>query len=545
MGQLGHELAHLELREPAELQAPQRPLAAQVADQLVQRVAVGDLALAVGAEEQHPARRGRAHEMPQQLERRPVRPLQVVEHEHHRRLRADLAQQRGHGVEEAEALRVRLRAAHVPAPAGGGMVGGRGPELRQQDRELRRARAQPVAQGVQRRARRPPAQHLDHRLVERQGLLVEAPVEHRRAVRVRAGGHLGHEPRLADPGVARQQHQRALSLGGLTPAALQEGELDPAPDQRVAIHRGGQRRRPRRGLQGHRQGGHGGRSAVRGRRLAAEHALEHGHRRLPGRRAQLLAQQRAQLLERAQRLGRVARGLVDLHQQAMGGLAEGRGGDRGACGLFGRAQLAPALAQPGLGQRLQSAQAQRVQLPPLLGRPAALGVGQERLQVGEQRVAGPDGRQDVVAGLHRGLGGEDRGARGLDVHDDGALKLQAQLAAPGQHAFAQRAAQLRQQRAQRGVGRGGRALGPQRVDELVARAAATAIEHEVGEQQAPLAPREPCVQSMPVRLDQHGPAQADVPAFVHLLRRQATGSPRFLQGLLNRRSASFRLRPTD
>ena len=256
---------------------------------------------------------------------------------------------------------------------------------------------------------------------------------------------------------------------------------------------------------------------MRGRRLAAQHALEDRHRRLAGRRAQLLAQQRAQLLERPQRLGRVARGLVDLHQQPVGGLAEGRGGDRRPRGLLGRAQLPPALAQPGLGQRLQPAQAQRVQLAPLLGRPAALGVGQERLQVREQRVARPHGRERVIAGLHRGLGLEDRGARDLDVHRDGALEPQPQLAAPGQHAFAQRAAQLRQQRAQRGVGGGGRTFGPQRVDELVARAAATTIEHEVGEQQTPLAPGEPCVQSMPVRFDENGPAQPDVPAFVHRL----------------------------
>ena len=122
-GQLGHELRHLALRQAGELQPAQRALAAQVADQLVQRVAVGDLALAVGADEQRPPRRGRAHEVAQQLQRRPVGPVQVVEHEHDRRLRADLADQRGHGVEEAEALGVGLRRRTATAPAwsaGGG-----------------------------------------------------------------------------------------------------------------------------------------------------------------------------------------------------------------------------------------------------------------------------------------------------------------------------------------------------------------------------------------------------------------------------------------
>ena len=98
------------LGQAAQLQPAQRALAPQVADQLVQRVAVGDLALAVGADEQHAPRRGRAHQVAQQLQRRPVGPVQVVEHQHDRRLRADLAQQRGDGVEEAEPLRVGLRA---------------------------------------------------------------------------------------------------------------------------------------------------------------------------------------------------------------------------------------------------------------------------------------------------------------------------------------------------------------------------------------------------------------------------------------------------
>ena len=44
--------------QPSQLQPPQRALPAQIPDQLVQRMAVGDLALAVGAEEDDAARRG-------------------------------------------------------------------------------------------------------------------------------------------------------------------------------------------------------------------------------------------------------------------------------------------------------------------------------------------------------------------------------------------------------------------------------------------------------------------------------------------------------
>ena len=59
--------------------------------------------------------------------------------------------------------------------------------------------------------------------------------------------------------------------------------------------------------------GAGGRNG-RDRRLAAQHAVVHDHRRLPGRGPELVAQQDPQLLERAQCLGRIAGRLVDLHQ---------------------------------------------------------------------------------------------------------------------------------------------------------------------------------------------------------------------------------------
>ena len=394
-----------------------------------------------------------------------------------------------------------------------------------------------LAQRVQRRARRPAAQHLDHRLVGRQRLLVEAAVEHGRAVVVRARRELGHAAGLADPRVAGEQDERALALQRLAPAALQVGELDGAADERVPVDRGGQRCRPRRGLP--RTGGRDGRDrAVHGRRLAAQDALEDGHRRRARRRAELLAQQRAQLLEGAQRLGGVARGLVDLHQQPVRGLAERRRGDRRARGLLGRPELAPTLAQPRFGERLQRAQADRLQLAALLGRPAALGVGQEGLQVGGERLARVLGRPLVIAGLHRALGVEDRGAGGLDVHAH-VVEAHAQLAAAGQHALAQRAPQLRQQRAQRRVRRGRRTLGPQHVDELVARAPASTIQHQVGEEQAALPPRQPSVQSAPVRRPPGRGRTTGCPSRHPPLSRDAIGSPRFLQGFIKRRSASF------
>ena len=154
------------------------------------------------------------------------------------------------------------------------------------------------------------------------------------------------------------------------------------------------------------------------------------------------------------------------------------------------------------------------------------------------------GRERVVAGLHRRLGLEDRGRRGLDVHAR-LVEAQPQLAATGQHAFAQRAAQLRQQRAQRGVGGGRRTFGPEHVDQLVARAAAVTIEHEVGEQQTALPPREPGVQSAPARVDQNRAAQPDIPALSHLVRRTLSARQGFSKVSATRRSASSSQRRTE
>jgi hypothetical protein len=346
------------------------------------------------------------------------------------------------------------------------------------------------------------------------------------------GRQLGGRAGLADPGVSGEQDERALTLGRLAPAALEERQLDAATDERVPIHRGAQRCGPGGRLPGDagdRRDGCG--RAMHGGRLTVQDALEDGHRRGAGRGPELLAQQQAQLLEGPQRLRRVARGLVDLHQQPVRGLAEGRGGDRGARGLLGRAELAPALAQAGLGERLERAQPDRLQLAALLGRPAAVGVGQERLQVAGERRPRPVGGERVIAGLHRRLGFQDRGGRRLDV-DAHVVDVQPQLAAPGEDAVAQRAPELGQQRAQRGVGGGRRPFGPEDVDQLVARAAAIAVEREVREEQTALPPWKSGIQTPPPDVDHYRAAQPDIPALAHLRAgryRLAKVSPRFRQ----------------
>ncbi len=273
----------------------------------------------------------------------------------------------------------------------------------------------------------------------------------------------------------------------------------------MALGQRAQRRRP--GVRLHRGRLRDGRG-----RLAAQQPLVDGHRRGARHRPELLAQQRAQLLERAQRLGRVAGGLVDLHQQDVGRLAERRHRDRRAGGLLGGLEIAPALAQPGQRDRLQAAQADRVELAALLVQPGAVAVGQEARAVdaGRRPAVGERGRP--VAALEGRLGDRRLGLGALDVDVHVGAERQLDPAAAAHHAVAEGPAQLRQQRAERRVGRRRRAFRPQRVDQLGARADPVAVAHQVREEQAALAARDSLLQSAASERDPDRAAKPYLPA---------------------------------
>ena len=174
----------------------------------------------------------------------------------------------------------------------------------------------------------------------------------------------------------------------------------------------------------------------------------------------------------------------------MRGLAERRGGDHRARGLLGGAELAAALAQAGLAERLERAQPDALQLAPQLVQPRAVAVGKEGLQVDAERVAGARGGLGPVVRVDRALGAGGGAGRELEVDVDVRARDEAQLRAADERSLAERLAQLGEQRAERGVGGGGRLLGPQQVDQLGAAAVAIAIQEQVGEQQASLATRQ-------------------------------------------------------
>ena len=135
-----------------------------------------------GGQEQRALRRGRADEMAEQLERRQVGPVEVVEHDEQRRVAGDLGQQRGDRVEQAQPLGAGLaaRAAASPRPRR------RAAQLGQDEPELGGARAEPL--GERRRARRRRPSRAASRTTGWYGrgrLLVEAAEEHDGAVVVR------------------------------------------------------------------------------------------------------------------------------------------------------------------------------------------------------------------------------------------------------------------------------------------------------------------------------------------------------------------------
>jgi hypothetical protein len=352
---------------------------------------------------------------------------------------------------------------------------------------------------------------------------------------VGAPAELRGEAGLADAGVAGQEHELPGAGDGLGPALLERVELARAADQRVALERRGERRRPvgdRDGLRA-RGSGLGGSG-----RLAAQHAVVDRERGLPRRGAELVAQKDPQLLERPQRLRRVAGGLVDLHQQAVRGLAERRSGDRRPRGLLCGTELAPALAQARLTEGLECAEADRLELAAQLVHPRPIAVGQEGLQVDPEHVARARRGLGPVMRIDRAFGAGGRGRGPLDVHLDRPGGREAQLGPARQRPVAERLAQLGEQRAQRRVGRRGRALGPQEVDQLGPAAITIAVEHEVGEQEPALPSGQGGAHRVVPAINAHRAAEPyDPPHPLTHYGYDATAPPRFLQGFAKRRPA--------
>jgi hypothetical protein len=73
-------------------------------------------------------------------------------------------------------------------------------------------------------------QRIDKRLQRKQRLLVTAPIEHDRAVVVRAQRTLRRQPRLPDPRLAAQQHELTSATRRLREDVVQRRQIRGAAD---------------------------------------------------------------------------------------------------------------------------------------------------------------------------------------------------------------------------------------------------------------------------------------------------------------------------
>ena len=383
-------------REPAQADPLGAAVAPQVGEDAGERRPAADLGVAIGAEDQHGRRARAAQHEAEQEERRPVGPVQVVEHQHER---AVLGQAREHVVDGGEQPVTCAR-----------IVRGRAARLAEEAVELARARAGERPG----RLRADVAQHLGEGLERRQRVLRAAAEQDGRAAVQRLPGEAQREARLADARLARQEHEAAGPVGG----DARPGAREPRP-LRAAAHEG-----------------------------ILARTCEDGRRRDVRRR------------RRAARGAEPGQALLGAHEQRV----QRGGGPRPAGGL---GQVAGRL-----GRRRQPVER--------LG--AALGVGAPELV---HPLVVHVGQQDAVAGRVRPVdeaGGEQVGA--LAQVDARAVERDA--LARGHQAGglgAERAAQLRQGRAQARAGALVEHLGPEPRRERAA-GVRSRVGGEIGEQRA-------------------------------------------------------------
>ncbi len=265
-GELLDQVDDVALAEPAQGQARHARLPEEVAEELAPGVVGGDVGVAVGPEDHQPAPGRRADQVPEQEQRRPVGPVQVVEDHEHRTVLGRGREQRLHGREQPVAVGVGI-GRRRRRPGGDPLV-----QAGHQARELGGVGTQQAPRGDLRVV----AENLPPRVVRDPLILVAAPVEDERLVGHRDLGRLGDQPGLADARLARDDDDLALAGDGPPPALEQCPPLVRAPDERR--------------VRGPAQPGREGR-AGRGRERRP------GHRRRPHRLGQASQGKRADVLE--------------------------------------------------------------------------------------------------------------------------------------------------------------------------------------------------------------------------------------------------------
>ena len=202
---------------------------------------------------------------------------------------------------------------------------------------------------------------------------------------------------------------------------------------------------------------------------------------------ELVHQQLAAVLVHAQRLGDIAARAQYFDERDPRGLPERGGVDGGRPGPLGARKRSPSLTCAGARHDLEGLDPGLREVAASLLDPARLEAGQQaRAGNGRHRLGGRRCRVQIAAGVRLLGGGESLVGR-FPV-DPGVIRdQQLQVGAPVDGVGPEDLAQAREVGRQEPLGAGGRgAVGPERLDELVAADDAPAVQHEEGEQQAAL-----------------------------------------------------------
>ena len=223
----GDERRELVPRERPELHRERDPAAPQPGGQPVHRVVLAHRVVPPRRDDQHAAVVDGVRQEGEEVERRPVGPVQVLEHQHDRRGGAETLERRAHRLEQ-----VQLRLAGV-----------RGRRSRRAASRAAGATAPGSPSRTARAAQRP--ERLDEREVGQGGAdEVDAPArEHGRAAPARPLRQLAGQPRLADAGGAGDQGGRAAPGRRSVERLLEPRQLRRPADEPVAGGRRGHRDR--------------------------------------------------------------------------------------------------------------------------------------------------------------------------------------------------------------------------------------------------------------------------------------------------------------
>ena len=175
--------------------------------------------------------------MRQQRERGTVGPVQILEHEQHRRRRRQHDEQIVDRLEHEIALRIGLRLHRF------GQVGEVGGDIGNQTRQQRSGPHDLRADLGGGRGAQVPAHRFDERLVGHHVLLIAPTRQHRRVLVVQHAGELDHQARLAHARVAADERD-ASTVGRhrLSPPRSERRQLGLTADEgRIGDERGRER----------------------------------------------------------------------------------------------------------------------------------------------------------------------------------------------------------------------------------------------------------------------------------------------------------------